>query len=182
MRIIVGLGNPGKNYQNTRHNAGFIFVDYLADLLQLSWKYEKKLQAKLARSEVIYQGSTEDLCLIKPETFMNLSGQAVRAALDYYYPDVLEEEPQHLVVAHDDLDLPLGEFKLQKKGPKVHNGLQSLYQHLGFDDFWHLRIGVDTREGMRTLPPADYVLMKMSPEEQKQLQESLKSAVSMILP
>lgn len=182
MRVIVGLGNPGKEYEQTRHNAGFMFVDALAKRLQLPWKFEKKFTAQIAKGEIIYQGSTEDLCLIKPQTFMNNSGQAVRSVLDYFYPEILTQEPQHLVVAHDDLDLILGEYKLQKKGPKIHNGLLSLYQHLGFQDFWHLRLGIDTRHGERNIPPADYVLMKLSSAEQQQLEQVITSAISLILP
>lgn len=183
MKIIVGLGNPGKEYQRSRHNAGFILVDFLAERLQLPFKAEKKFQVEMTKGEIIYRGDTEDLCLIKPQTFMNNSGQAVRAVLDYFYPDVLEEESNHLIVAHDDLDLALGDFKLQRgKGPKVHHGLQSLYQHLGTKDFWHLRLGIDNRQGIRDQAPADYVLQKMNNFELGQLDKAIEAALNELIP
>jgi PTH1 family peptidyl-tRNA hydrolase len=182
MRVIVGLGNPGPEYEKTRHNAGFLFVDELARQFQLSWQMNKKCQAMIAKGEISYQGSTEDLCLVKPQTFMNASGQAVRAVLDYFYPEILIDEPQHLIVAHDDLDLEFGQVKLQKKGPKQHNGLLSLYQHLGFEDFWHLRFGVDSRAGQRSIPSADYVLLPMTSAELLTFKEAIKEAQRLILP
>lgn len=183
MKIIAGLGNPDQKYAHSRHNAGFIFVDYLATRLHLKFQAEKKLQAALAKSEIIYRGESSDLLLIKPLTMMNNSGQALRAVLDYYYPDALEEESNHLIVAHDDLDLELGEFKLQRgKGPKIHNGLQSVYQHLGMKNFWHLRLGVDSRQGLRNQPSAAYVLQKMSAAEERQLQQAVVEAFELLLP
>lgn len=173
MQIIMGLGNPGKDYEQTRHNAGFALVDYLLEKFSLSLKFDKKFQAEYVKTEIIRNAVAEDLCLIKSTAFMNNSGQSLRAFLDYFYPEILEEdEGNHLIVAHDDLDLELGEFKLQKgKGPKVHNGLTSIYQQLGHKNFWHLRLGIDSRNGERNIPPSDYVLMKMAQAEQAKLQE-----------
>lgn len=163
MKIYVGLGNPGKEYQNTRHNAGFIFVDAVAEKLSLNFKFEKKFNAQLAVKR-------DDLFLIKPQTFMNNSGQALRAFLDYLKIDMQNpfSGPEDLIVVHDDLDLALGTYKLQKGvGPKDHNGLQSIYQHLGTKNFWHLRLGIDAREGVRNIPPADYVLQVMPAVQRK---------------
>lgn len=172
MKVIVGLGNPGLEYEKTRHNAGFIFVDFLAQKFALNLQFEKKFELAYVKTEIIQNGVAEDLCLIKPLAFMNNSGIVLRNFLNYFYSDLLEEdEGNHLIVAHDDLDLDLGQYKLQKaKGPKVHNGLNSIYKHLGHKNFWHLRLGVDARGGQRQLEASHYVLMKMNLEEQTRLQ------------
>lgn len=180
MKIIVGLGNPGKEYEQTRHNAGFALIDYLAKKFSLTLKYDKKFQAEYIKTEVIKDGVAEDICLIKPRTFMNLSGVALRAFLEYFYEEILsEDEGGHLIVVHDDLDLELGQFKLQKgKGPKVHNGLASIYQHLGHKNFWHLRLGVDSRGGKREISSSNYVLMKMTSLEKAALDQAIASVGS----
>lgn len=181
MKIFVGLGNPGKEYEQSRHNAGFIFLNALAKKLDLSFKFDKKFKADIASRR-------DDIFLLKPQTFMNLSGQALRSFLDYLKIDLgdslngLLDGPNDLIVVHDDLDLPLGTYKLQKgTGPKAHNGLQSIYQHLGTQDFWHLRLGVDSRAGERQIPPADYVLKSMTTAEQKQLDSVIEQLLQELL-
>jgi len=177
MKIFVGLGNPGKEYQFSRHNAGFLFIDALAKKLDLDFKFEKKFNADLASKR-------DDLFLLKPQTFMNRSGQSIRAFLDYLKIDLSSPftGPNDLIVVHDDLDLIFGSFKLQKaKGPKSHNGLQSVYEHLGNQDFWHLRIGIDSREGLRQIPPADYVLKNMSIKERKILDNLFEQLLQELL-
>jgi len=177
MKIYVGLGNPGKEYQNTRHNAGFMFVEAVAKELALNFKFEKKFNAELAVKR-------DDVFLIKPQTFMNNSGQALRAFLDFLKIDMQDpfSGPEDLIVVHDDLDLALGTYKLQKgTGPKEHNGLQSIYQHLGTKNFWHLRLGIDSREGLRTISPADYVLQVMSPDEREILNKSIEQLLQELL-
>jgi len=162
MKLFVGLGNPGIDYQKTRHNVGFMVVD----LLQQKWKFpdfsfHKKFQADWSKSD--------KQVLLKPQTYMNNSGQAVRALLDFFSvsPAVLAEQSEdQLFVIHDDLDLKLGSFKIQfGKGPKVHNGLESLYQHLGTKDFWHVRVGVDDRQGDRSMPGRNYVLQPFTEDQ-----------------
>jgi PTH1 family peptidyl-tRNA hydrolase len=177
MKIYVGLGNPGEKYQKTRHNAGFMFIDAIAEELGLSFKFEKKFNSELAVKR-------DDLFLLKPQTFMNNSGQALRAFLDYLKIDLQNSlsGPEDLIVVHDDLDLELGTYKLQKAvGPKEHNGLQSIYQHLGTKDFWHLRLGIDSRKGSRNVPPADYVLQTMSPTEDQLLHKTIKMLLQELL-
>ncbi len=181
MKIFVGLGNPGKEYENSRHNAGFLFLDALAKELDLSFKFNKKFNADLASRR-------DDLFLIKPQTFMNRSGQALRAFLDFLKIDLADalngplDGPNDLIVVHDDLDLELGSFKLQKgKGPKGHNGLQSIYDHLGTQDFWHLRLGVDSRQGDRKIPAADYVLQSMPPAEQEKMKKMFTQLLQELL-
>lgn len=167
MKIIVGLGNPGTEYQRTPHNAGFMLVDYLSDKFALPLRFDTKFKAAYAKGEVLRESLAQDVFLIQPQTFMNESGVAVRALLDYFYKGILDEdEGNHLIVAHDDLDLLLGSFKLQKgKGPKQHNGLLSIYQHLGHKNFWHLRLGVDGRGSDRALPSRDYLLKPYAAED-----------------
>jgi peptidyl-tRNA hydrolase, PTH1 family len=177
MKIYMGLGNPGQEYQKTRHNAGFMFVDAIAKELSLNFKFEKKFNAQLAVKR-------DDLFLIKPQTFMNNSGQALRAFLDYLKIDIQDQfsGPEDLIVVHDDLDLALGTYKLQKGiGPKEHNGLQSIYQHLGTKNFWHLRLGIDSREGLRNMASADYVLQVMSAGEREILNNTIQQLLQELL-
>lgn len=172
MQVIVGLGNPGTSYQNTRHNVGWQVLDQLArDFKADDFRLQKKLKSELAK--------TGNIIFIKPQTFMNESGVAVRETLKFYadFEDIKNQALPNLFVIHDDLDLELGRFKLQLgTGPKIHNGLLSLYQHLGTNEFWHVRIGVDSRQGNRTLSGREYVLQKFSPEEKKIL-ESLQPKI-----
>lgn len=168
MKFIIGLGNPGIEYKDSRHNAGFIVLDALleagpnfagpgstSDGAKL--KYNKRFKAEVAKDgEIVY---------IKPMDYMNNSGQVVRSVVDFY-----EGQPNldDIFVIHDDLDLELGQFKIVKgKGPKIHNGLLDLYKNLGGMDFWHLRVGVDSRGGKRTIPGHDYVLQRFSASEMK---------------
>lgn len=178
----MGLGNPGKEYEQTRHNAGFTMVDYLAKKFSLTLKFDKKFQAEYVKAEIIKNGVAEDICLIKSMGFMNNSGITLRAFLDYFFDEIVtQDEGNHLIVAHDDLDLELGQFKLQKgKGPKVHNGLDSIYKHLGHKDFWHLRLGVDSRKGNRNISPSNYVLMKMNQEEKDALEQVIIEVSSLL--
>ena len=152
MKLIVGLGNPGDKYKNTRHNAGFLVVDELA----------RHVPGK-------------PWVLFKPQKFMNKSGVEVKRWLKN------REEPflQNLYVCHDDLDIPLGKFKIQfGKGPKVHNGLSSIYEQLGTKDFWHIRIGIDgDREGESG---EDFVLENWRPEEREVINLTIINIINFI--
>ncbi len=129
---IVGLGNPGLDYEKTRHNAGFWFLDRLAD--NQAWSFKKPFNAQVVK--IIR--ANRPLWLIKPQTFMNHSGQAVRAFGDYYGLDTSE-----LLVVHDELDLPPGVARLKKGGGHGgHNGLKDIMAHLGTRDFARLRLGI----------------------------------------
>jgi PTH1 family peptidyl-tRNA hydrolase len=177
MFLLVGLGNPGEKYAATRHNAGFLLVDAMAPRLGgAPFEPKRRLQGHLAR--------TSRGMLLKPQTFMNGSGESVAATLRYYVPQELPaiKSPAtklaNLFVAFDDLDLPLGSWKVQLgKGPKVHNGLLSVYQHLGTEQFWHVRLGVDGRNGMRSIPGQAYVLQSF-PSAEKVLFEQMLSEVA----
>jgi peptidyl-tRNA hydrolase, PTH1 family len=152
MITIVGLGNPGSEYAQTKHNVGFVVVDRLAEQLGLSWESKSKFQVEVAKNNQV--------TLIKPMSFMNKSGQSVRAVLDFFQKNQAEDKAyDQLYVVHDDLDLELGTYKFHLgRGPHGHNGLLSLYQHLGSKQFWHVRVGVDARAGLRIIPPDVYVL------------------------
>jgi peptidyl-tRNA hydrolase, PTH1 family len=155
MKVIVGLGNPGREYKDTRHNVGFMVLEKIATDTGVGFQTNKKLFSQIIK--------LPDLILIKPETFMNDSGKAVRAVIDYFVPAL---DFHNLYVVHDDLDIEIGKTKTQLgKGPKEHNGLQSIYQHLSSDQFWHVRVGVDAREGIRLVSGSDYVLGKLKDDE-----------------
>jgi PTH1 family peptidyl-tRNA hydrolase len=171
MVVLVGLGNPGKEYQKTRHNAGFELVNTL--LTKLSPE-AKPAPLNKFESELYL---TPRCVLVKPQTYMNDSGTAVRQILNYYAR--FKQQPrlalEQLYVAHDDLDIPLGGYKIQfGKGPKVHNGLLSVYRHLGSDQFWHVRLGVDNRAGDRSLPGHVYVLQAFRPQERQTFATTLE--------
>ncbi len=173
MQSIIGLGNPGKKYETTRHNAGWLFADFLAKRLKANFIEKKKWKAEVA--EVAGGGQT--LLLAKPLTFMNLSGQSVQAITNFYKIDTTD-----LFVAFDDLDLEFGTYKIQfGKGPKVHNGLQSIYSELGTDQFWHVRIGIDGRHGDRTIAPDKYVLQPLGQEDLKQLNNTFEQVTHMLI-
>jgi PTH1 family peptidyl-tRNA hydrolase len=154
MKLIVGLGNPGEKYENNRHNVGFMFCDYLAK--EIVWNKSKKGQLLYAWTLV----NDKKIELIKPITFMNKSGEAVRYAVKKH-----QLQSDDLVVVHDDLDIPLGDFKIQKGvGPKLHNGIASIESHLKIKDFLRVRIGVDAR-GTRKIDGETYVLSDFTKSE-----------------
>lgn len=135
MKLIVGLGNPGEKYEKHRHNAGFLTVDTLAEReTDQQWSAVKKFDCLLITIE-------KKLILAKPQTFMNSSGKSVRKLVNHFKIKIPE-----LWIIYDDLDIKLGEYKIQKsKGPKDHKGLLSIYKTLGTRDFWHVRVGVENR-------------------------------------
>ena len=134
IRLIVGLGNPGAEYIDTRHNAGFWFIDLLANHLALSFRFEKRFNADTAK----YSADGKDIFLLKPQTFMNRSGQSIGALARYY-----KFKPQQMLVIHDELDLAPGDNRLKQSGGHGgHNGLRDTISHLGDRDFFRLRIGI----------------------------------------
>ncbi len=166
MHALIGLGNPGNTYEKTRHNAGFWAVDAVAEARGAIWKDMKRCQAEVAKSP--------NELYIKPQTFMNKSGEAVTSSLNFYS---IEFRPENTYVFFDDLDIEVGSYKIQQKGPKGHNGLLSLYQHLGSDDFWHVRIGVDGRQGNRQIPPESYVLQPFLSDEKTLVDTLIKDSI-----
>jgi PTH1 family peptidyl-tRNA hydrolase len=170
--LIVGLGNPGPEYQATRHNAGFWFVDLLAKEHGGSFSRERKLQGEAA--EITLGGRR--IRLLKPATYMNLSGQSVGAAVNYY-----KIPTEHVLVAYDELDLPPGRMQLKFDGSSAgHNGIGSIIEHIG-TKFWRLRFGVghprdseQPRGGRKEV--IDHVLKRASGDEEALLRENLREA------
>lgn len=161
MTLIVGLGNPGASYLHSRHNIGFHVVEQLEKKLGMGqWTLDKTANAQICQ--------TEQAVLVKPQTYMNLSGNAVRAVLKKFAYAALAKRDFHtLFVIYDDLDIEIGKYKLIfGTGPKVHNGVNHIKEVLGSDQFWHIRIGTDGRGGDRSEDPQDYVLHGFSDEEQ----------------
>ncbi|MFA6005840.1 MAG: aminoacyl-tRNA hydrolase [Patescibacteria group bacterium] len=170
-KLITGLGNPGEKYANTRHNVGFLFLDYISRKSKVESKKESgKFQSEII--EIEFEG--KKLVLLKPQTFMNESGKAVSSYIRYSNFDIRD-----LLVVHDDLDLKLGEYKINLgKGPKVHNGVNSVEELLGTKDFWRVRIGVDNRNSENRIPGEAYVLQNFTEEERKVLATVFEKAFS----
>ena len=157
--MVVGLGNPGADYENTRHNAGALFVEALARAAGQTLRPEKKYHGLYARIQ--WQGL--DLHLLNPTTFMNRSGLAIKALADFF-----KIQPQQILIAHDELDLPPGTAKLKKGGGHGgHNGLRDTIAHLGTNDFQRLRIGIGHPGDTRRV--TGYVLGRLGKQETEEL-------------
>lgn len=166
MYIIAGLGNPGRQYAHTRHNAGFEAIDRLADRYRISVE-TKKFQALCGTGAI----EGQKVLLLKPQTYMNLSGESIRAACDFYKIDPEEE----LVVLHDDVSLAPGQLRIRKKGSAGgHNGMKSIIQHLNTQTFKRVKIGVGEKPSGYDL--ADYVLGHFSKEEWPRMQDAFLRA------
>lgn len=167
IRLIVGLGNPGREYETTRHNAGYWWVDELARLQNLSFKSEAKFHGLTARGQL----HGHEVFLLKPQTFMNVSGRAVGALAQFY-----KIAPAEMLVVHDELDLPPGVARLKLGGGHGgHNGLKDIITHLGSKDFWRLRLGIG-HPGDRT-DVAGYVLNDPRREERELIYEAMQRAL-----
>ncbi len=166
-RLVVGLGNPGAEYTRTRHNAGFMVVEEIAARASAQWNFEKKFDARVAKAE----RSETKLLLAEPQTFMNASGEAVGALVNFYRVPVAG-----LLVVVDDADLPFGEIRMRPKGSSGgHHGLESIEKHLGTREFARLKVGIGrTADGRRQI--TNYVLGKFSAAEAKLLEKVIKRA------
>lgn len=169
-RLIVGLGNPGPEYRNTRHNAGFMVLDELAVKLGVSFSEEKRYHGLLAKAAGTW--------LLKPQTFMNDSGRSVAALARFH-----KITPAETLVIYDDVDLPLGSLKFRQTGSAAgHNGIKSLIQHLGTQAFPRLKIGIGSTSGR---PSGErlvgHVLGGFRPEEQVEVQISIKLAADAVI-
>jgi len=176
MKLIVGLGNPGSEYARTRHNVGFRVVEALADHFKTEFSLQKKLHGELARSG--------DIFLLKPDTFMNRSGEAVRATVDYYDKSLVQDKMwDQISVVHDDLDIPFGKFKIHAgRGPKGHNGLLSIDQSLGTEEYSHVRVGVENRGDQRAVWPGhEFVLANFTATEESILSTLIPEVVQELL-
>jgi len=172
-KLIVGLGNPGNEHEHDRHNAGFWFVDALAKQLGVRFETEKRFLGKAAKAK----WESEDLWLLKPDTYMNLSGQAVGALCRFH-----KIKPEDLLVVQDELDLKPGSARLKLGGGTGgHNGLKDIQAHLGTPQYWRLRLGIghprDLAGDGRAMDVADYVLRKPLLAEQKLIEESIQNGL-----
>ena len=167
MFIIVGLGNPGKDYENTRHNVGFDAIDALVDHYNVP---ESGIQSKAKVGKGVMDG--QKILLAKPLTFMNLSGEAVRGLVDYYKVDPESE----LLIIYDDISLDPGNIRIRKKGSAGgHNGIKSIIQHLGTQNFQRIKIGVG--EKPKNWDLADYVLGRFSKEDRTTIDATMKNVM-----
>lgn len=168
--LIVGLGNPGPQYQGTRHNAGFWFLDALMQRYSCAMRPEQKFKGQACKVAIQQQ----ELWLLRPETFMNLSGQSVAALAGFF-----KIAPERILVAHDELDLPAGQVRLKRGGGHGgHNGLRSMSECLASREFARLRIGIG-HPGHKSLVH-DYVLSKPSPEDREAIQRAVDEAVDVL--
>ena len=166
IKLIVGLGNPGREYEATRHNAGFWWVDELALAHNASFRADGKFHGLVARAML----HGHEVHLLKPQTFMNVSGRAVGAVAQFY-----KIAPAQILVVHDELDLPPGSAKLKLGGGHGgHNGLKDIIAHLGTRDFWRLRIGIG-HPGDRA-DVANYVLNAPRREEEELIRQAMQRA------
>ncbi len=170
MYIIVGLGNPKKDYENTRHNIGFDVIDKIAEQENIS-VLEKKHKAIIGKGYVAGQ----KCILAKPQTYMNLSGESVRELIDYYKVDETEE----LIVISDDISLDVGQLRIRKKGSAGgHNGLKNIIAHLGHDQFMRIKMGVGEKPKGYDL--ADYVLGHFTKDERVIMDKAAERAADAI--
>jgi peptidyl-tRNA hydrolase, PTH1 family len=176
MMIIAGLGNPGDKYENTRHNAGFIFLDYLAKQIGEKWEENKKLKCRFIKHG--------QLILIKPETFMNNSGEAIYLALSYYkllpkkfyLTEKNADLENTLLIVHDDLDIDFGKYKISYDSRAAgHNGVQSIIDRAKTKKFKRLRIGIKS-ELLKHAAGKDFVLDRFSKDEKQKLEKLIEVA------
>jgi PTH1 family peptidyl-tRNA hydrolase len=169
--LIVGLGNPGKEYLQTRHNAGFLALDALAEALQEKWKVDKTAKAEVIETRYF----DKKIVLAKPQTFMNLSGQSVASLMGKF-----QIKPEDVWIVSDDVALPLGTLRIRKGGSAGgHNGLKSIIEKLGSEDFVRFRIGVN--EPPANIPLENYVVQKFSKSELKPLGTIIEKTRELLL-
>lgn len=179
MMLLAGLGNPGAQYTQTRHNVGWQFLDYIAHRYgALPFEMKSRFEAKITGANIVGVKAT----LLKPLTYMNNSGRSISKWMRFY--DIL---PSQIIVIHDDLDIAFGEFKMHMgRGPKIHNGLTSIEKSLGSKDFMRIRIGIDTRmnkednEGAK-VAGKQYVLENMTESELKRLETDVFPTIATLL-
>ncbi|QQS39229.1 aminoacyl-tRNA hydrolase [Candidatus Woesebacteria bacterium] len=183
MKLVIGLGNPGKEYDKTRHNVGYAVVDTLVSeisrirICDVKFRHDRKLNSEIAK--------VDDLVFAKPTTFMNNSGLAVSKLASYF-----RVARNDIYVVHDDLDINIGDFKIQNtKGPHNHNGVLSVEEHLGGRDFWRVRVGIenrkrvhdDTKSNLAFIPGEDYVLSRFGKDEIGIVDKATKQIVEDLL-
>ena len=171
IKLVVGLGNPGREYERTRHNAGFWWVELLARELGATFKKETKFHGEVAKAGGVW--------LLKPTTFMNRSGQAVGALAKFY-----QIQPNEILVAHDEMDLPPGGLKMKVGGAAGSNGVKDIVSHVGTRDFWRLRIGIGHPRDMAAKlggdmshdEVVDYVLHRPDKNDERAIEDAMQRA------
>ena len=168
MKLIVGLGNPGKEYENTRHNIGFMMIDYIIQELNIT-KSSEKMGGKYFEINI----NGEKVIFLKPQQYINLSGDVIIRFMNFY-----KIEKEDIFIIHDDLDLEVGKFKLREKGGSGgHNGLKNIESHLKSKEYNRMKIGISNNKNIDT---KDYVLGRLSKEEKEKLNEIIKSGPNII--
>ena len=163
IKLFVGLGNPGPDYEATRHNAGFWWIDALARELKVNLVPERSYYGLAGRTSV----NGQSVWLLQPQTFMNLSGKSVASLARFF-----KIQPEEILVVHDELDLPLGQVKLKRGGSHAgHNGLRDIHAQLGSPDYWRLRIGIG-HPGEKS-EVANWVLKKPAPDQRTLIEDSI---------
>lgn len=189
--FLAGLGNPGKKYEKTRHNTGFMFIDYFWEKFRndfdfSDWELKKRLNAEIS----IGKANGRKIILLKPQTFMNLSGEAVSAAVEYYKILIQGKASNNLFIVHDEIDLPLGKYKFSaNRSSAGHKGVQNIIDQLGTKNFVRLRIGIDNRNKNyfgkistdKKIPTDKYVLGKFMDKELKIFRKTLEEAASELM-
>ena len=169
IRLIAGLGNPGENHQETRHNAGFWFVEALANREGVNFKHQSKFKGEVSH----YSFDGKNIWLLKPHTYMNDSGESLRAIAEFY-----KIPTEQILVVHDEIDLPNGAAKIKWAGGHGgHNGLRSIFSHLN-QNFWRLRLGVG--HPGRKEDVIDYVLKKPSKQERSEIDQAIDNALQCV--
>jgi PTH1 family peptidyl-tRNA hydrolase len=164
IRLVVGLGNPGREYAGTRHNVGFMIADRLAEKRRARWNSEKKWNVEVARAP-------DGVIFVKPQTFMNLSGEAVAGLCRFF-----KISPDSVLIVYDDVDLPLGRLRFRRSGSAGgHNGIKSIIQHLGTDQFRRLKFGIGRNDDPHG-PMTGHVLGKFDSDETEAVEKSLAQA------
>ena len=181
MKLAIGLGNPGEKYKGNRHNVGFMVINTLVEKLRfkgdrLHQEWKKSTNGKL--QYIWFEIEGEKLELVKPQIFMNKSGISVA----YAYNNHSNLKHNDIYIIHDDLDLRLGNYKIQKgKGPREHNGLLSIYENLGTKEFWHVRVGIDNRDSERRIDGERYVLQDITNKELAVIDQVIAKIVKELL-
>jgi peptidyl-tRNA hydrolase, PTH1 family len=169
MKLVVGLGNPGKDYEATRHNVGFGVADTLVRKFSIfSFQFSKKFEAEIVQADAVM--------LVKPQTFMNRSGETVQKVMQFF-----KIAPADLLVVHDDLDITLGDYKINLGvGPKVHNGINSIREAIG-KDFWYVRVGIDPTKPRLRGAGADFVLSSFTEAERPIINEVIQKVADELI-
>lgn len=169
MKLIVGLGNPGKRYSDTRHNLGYKVVEELAKRFEIKFKKSKRLKAKIAQARI----NGQEFCLVKPLTFMNFSGEAVKELFNYFKIDLKD-----ILVVVDDINLSVGKIRIREKGTSGgHKGMQSIIENLNSEEIPRLRIGIGKPEKETY---SEYVLEKFKEEEKEKIENAIKKSADAV--